>query len=192
MARIALALFFLATSACVPIGQNIPPLVSAARTGDVKQIATLIRNGADPNQPAGVNGWTPLMHAIHKHQLAAARALIDNGADVNARVHDDGTALHMAAGYGYTEMVEMLLEKGANPHAQMTDGMNALDLAVLGVPDIDKFTVTDCQGGTIGALLRHAPDLHLQGRSTAVRAVAAAKLRACAMTGGIQTPKRSK
>jgi hypothetical protein len=176
----------LVVTGCPPYGQDISPLVSAARQGDVGRIGALIQAGADPNRPAGVNGWTPLMHAIHKHQLAAARALIDHGADVNARIHEGETALHMAAGYGDTPMVEMLLEKGADVRAQMDDGMNALDLAVLGVPDIDKFTVADCQGSTIAALLRKAPDLKLQSRSGPLRALTVAKLRGCALEGALK------
>ncbi len=71
------------------------------------------------------------------------------------------TALVMAAGYGYTDMVRELLARGADPYAQTTDGTTALAAAVGGVPDIDRFTICSCQTGTVKALLEKAPDLKL-------------------------------
>src|SRR5260370_7058950 len=89
----------LVVTGCPPYGQDIPPLVSAAREGDVGRIGALIQAGADPNLPAGVNGWTPLMHAINKRQLAAQRALIHHTADSNPRVPNAQNTPHMPADY---------------------------------------------------------------------------------------------
>ena len=61
-----------------------PPLVRAAREGDVATIAALLKAGAAVDARAGVNGWTPLQHAIHKNQAAAVKALLAAGADANA------------------------------------------------------------------------------------------------------------
>ena len=72
------------------------------------------------------------------------------------------TGMIMAAGYGYSGIVQGLLRRGANPYASTSDGSNALTLAVGGVPDIDRFTVTSCQAGTVEALLEKAPDLKLR------------------------------
>src|SRR5690349_8113739 len=128
--------------------RDITPLVSAAREGRADLIPELVKNGADPNRRCGVNHWTPLMHAIHKHQLGSVRALLDAGADINGRSAGGETPLMMAAGYGYTELVNLLLDRGANAQLQLADGANALSLAILGVPDIDRFTVADCQLST--------------------------------------------
>jgi ankyrin repeat protein len=159
---------------------SIPPLIQAARAGRVDLIPSLVKQGADPNERAGVNGWTPLMHAIHKNQKGSIIALLDAGADVNGRGADGSTALMMAAGYGYTDMVNLLLDRGADPHAQMSDGSNALTFAVLGTSDIDRFTTTDCQGPTIKTLLDRAPDLRLGGSAQALRTAASVKLKSCA------------
>jgi ankyrin repeat protein len=137
-------------------------------------IPTLVKQGADPNQRAGVNGWTPLMHAIHKNQKGSVTALLDSGAAVNGRGGDGSTALMMAAGYGYADMVNLLLNRGADAHLQTSDGSNALTFAVLGANDVDRFTVTDCQGSTIKALIERVPDLKLQGSA------AVFKLKSCA------------
>lgn len=162
------------------IRPSLPPLIQAAREGRVDQIPVLVKQGADPNQQAGVNGWTPLMHAIHKNQKGSVIALLEAGADVNARSRDGGTPLMMAAGYGYTDMVNTLLDRGADAHLQMADGSNALTFAVVGANDIDRFTVTDCQGPTVKALLAHAPDLSIRGSEKVLRALAVAKLKSCA------------
>src|SRR4026208_1906116 len=142
--------------------QPLPPLVGAARSGNTQAIAALLAKGADPNQPWGVNGWTPLMHAIHKSRKGSVDALSAGGADVNARSGKGMTALIMAAGYGYRDIVQLLLEKGADAYAETSDGDNALTAAVGGVPDIDKFTVGKCQTETVKALLAKAPDLKLK------------------------------
>lgn len=138
------------------------PLIGAARSGDAQTIVKLLGAGADANQRWGVNGWTPLMHAIHKNQRASVETLLAGGADPNARGNQGMTALMMAAGYGYADIVQLLLDKGANPYAETPDGDNALVMAVGGVPDIDRFTVGKCQVQTVAALLKKAPDLKLK------------------------------
>src|SRR6058998_2152044 len=89
------------------------------------------------------------MHAIHKGQKGSVQALVAAGADVNAKSGKGITALIMAAGYGYGDIVQLLLDKGADPYAETSDGDNALAAAVGGVPDIDKFTVGKCQTETV-------------------------------------------
>lgn len=159
---------------------NLPPLVGAARDGRVDLIRTLAKQGADPNERAGVNGWPPLMHAIHKYQKGSVAALLDAGADVNGHASDGTTPLMMAAGYGYADIVTLLLDRGADAHARLSDGMNALTFAVIGAPDIDRFTAMDCQGAAIQALLVRAPDLKLGGSERVIREIAATKLKGCA------------
>jgi len=134
-------------------------LVWAARSGQPGAIDYLVRHGGDPNATAGVNGWTILMHAIHKNQPQSVAALLQEGASVNATVSGGHTALMMAAGYGYTEIVRMLLEHGADAQLSTDSGENALDLALSGVTDIDRFTYGTCQVETVRVLRRLAPDL---------------------------------
>lgn len=142
-------------------GASESELIRATREGRVGKIEVLLAQGADPDRRGGRNDWTPLMHAIHKNQKDSALALLDGGADVNARRQDGLTALMMAAGYGYTEMVRELLVRGADAYLEHEDGIGALEAAVSGVPDIDEFTLGDCQTATVQALLEQAPDLQL-------------------------------
>jgi hypothetical protein len=141
------------------------PLILAARAGHVTVIQILIRAGADPNQRGGVNGWTALMHAVHKNQEGAATALLEGGADPNAYTGHRETALMMAAGYGRAGMVRILLAHGADPRLRDVHGASALDNAVSGTLDIDSITAGSCQTDTVRVLLDAAPDmaLHVYG-----------------------------
>jgi ankyrin repeat protein len=147
------ALIFSLVSAC----QHPPetPLVLAARNGDVRTVRDLVARGADPNEYAGVNSWTPLEHAVHKGQIGSVAALLDAGANPNRADPQGTTPLMMAAGYGYTDIVQLLLRRGADARLRDHDGATALDLAVTGVADIDRFTLFDCQNETV-KLLRGA------------------------------------
>jgi hypothetical protein len=139
-------------------------LIAAARAGDAAMVARLAKEGANPNQRGGVNDWPALMHAVHKHQLASAAALLDAGADPNAGNPRGYTPLMMAAGYGHTDMVRLLLSRGATPRIADAAGANALDYARDGVNDIDGFTLFRCQDDTVRALLAADPSLP-QGKS---------------------------
>lgn len=140
-------------SGCGDSVAPVTPLIRAARAGDVKEIGKLLRSGADPNFGGGVNGWPPLIHAIHKKQIASMKALIAGGANIEATSRVGETPLMMASGYGDAAAVQVLLAAGANPEKRDNDDKTALDYAVAGVPDIDNFTVGACQTGAVEALL---------------------------------------
>lgn len=140
------------------------PLVDAARDGDAATVRRLLVSGADPNEPAGNNNWTPLLHAIHKHQVASVEALASGGADVNRIAGDGLTPLMMAAGYGYTDIVRVLLRHGANPRIADNGGFHAIDLAAAGVPDIDRFTLFQCQDETVRLLRAADPTVHMHSK----------------------------
>src|SRR5579872_4245316 len=133
---------------CGFISGPISPLITAARSGDVATINKLAVSGADLNAPGGVNGWTPLMHAVHTNQPGSVEALLNKGANVDLRA-DGTTALIMAAGYGYARIVNILLQHGADPKATARNGKNALDAALEGSPDMDHTTTGQCQTETV-------------------------------------------
>ena len=74
-----------------------------------------MRSGTDVNERGGVNDWTALMHSVHKNRLAAVRALVDAGADVNRRAGARGrdTALRLAEIQGLSEIAVELRRHGA-------------------------------------------------------------------------------
>ena len=156
---------------------GITPLASAARAGRVDAIDLLLSRGADPRRGSGVNRWTPLLHALHKNQMAAAKRLI---ATCNAPSAELDLALYMASGYAQAEAVEALLAGGADPHKEVGDGANALSNAVAGAFDID-YSYRGCPDHTVVVrdLLERAPDLRLSG-SAGAAARRAAERRGCA------------
>ena len=133
------------------------PLIVAARSGNAAEVTLLVKRGADPNQRTGINQWPALLHAVHKHQLAAAAALIDAGADPNRGYPHNYTPLMMAAGYGHADMVKLLLARGASPRVADDRGATALDYARDGANDIDRFTLFSCQDETARLLLAADP-----------------------------------
>src|SRR5712692_4959852 len=75
-------------------------------------------------------GDTPLLFAARAGDLAAAKLLVTAGADVNDVAADGVRATVLAAHSGNGELVEFLLEKGANPNAAAA-GYTALHAAIL-------------------------------------------------------------
>ncbi len=150
--------------ACVRPYAHFTPLADASRAGDVATIRSLIAHGADPNEAAGQNNWSPLLHAIHKGQIRSVEALLDGGADIN-RVSGNGiTPLMMAAGYGYDDIVRVLLQRGANPRIADNGGSHAIDIAAAGVADIDRFTLFQCQDETVRLLRDAAPTIRMNSK----------------------------
>lgn len=74
---------------------------------------------------------TPLLCAVERNDLAAARLLIAAGSNVDA--HDEqrmgNTALREAVGSGTLEMVELLLRAGADPRIEGWTGRSAYQVA---------------------------------------------------------------
>ena len=69
---------------------------------------------------------TPLMMAANTGDMETVRALLDDGADVNAKTNNGATALFAAATKGYAEIVRILLDRGADANARDQNGRTAL------------------------------------------------------------------
>ena len=131
--------------------EGLGALIWAARTGRADSIAELVRAGVDPNQQdSGVNNWTPLLHAVHKNQLGAVRALLAAGADPNQSNPKGITPLMLACSQGEGEIVDVLLSTGADPYARQRGDETAL-----------TYAMTQGDRRVIESLLRKAPDLRL-------------------------------
>jgi ankyrin repeat protein len=113
-------------------------IVSAARTRALvaaenkarQAIASaLIAKGADVNM-TGARGVTPLMKLAAAGyapgaEIRLARQLLNAGANLNARDDFGSTALLVAARHRKSELVELLLSKGADPTAANCRGETA-------------------------------------------------------------------
>jgi|GEM_PF-2365874 len=92
-------------------------LILAACYGHADIVRALLDHGADPNVHKE-GSTTALMYACSYCSVDMVRMLLDKGADVNAKgsMGEFGgmqTALSIAKGFGYSEIVEILKEKGA-------------------------------------------------------------------------------
>lgn len=118
-----------------PDGGELTPLIYAARTGSIDVAKVLLDAGADVNQVSRY-GWSPLLAAVQNRNYRMARFLIDNGADVNLANKGGWTPLYLATdnrnieGGDYPtrvpdmddlEFIKLLLDKGADPNAQMIE-----------------------------------------------------------------------
>ena len=93
---------------------GVTPLLEASRYGDAATIKALLEGGADP-AVAAREGETPLMAASRAGNVAAVQLLIDSEVDVNAvESLQEQSALMWAAAEGHLDVVDALLDKGAN------------------------------------------------------------------------------
>nr|WP_068888661.1 ankyrin repeat domain-containing protein [Pedobacter panaciterrae] len=106
-------------------------LIHASRTGNLPLLQEII----DQNNNLEVQddkGYTPLIIASYNHQLAAARLLLQSGADVNGKDAGGNTALMGVCFKGYTDIAELLI---THPHVNLNalngNGGTALMFAVM-------------------------------------------------------------
>ena len=90
--------------------------------GDTSRVKALLACGADPNARAPSGEW--LLHvAVRDQAIDMVRALLEAGADANAKDRDSGdNALHLAAYDGYEEGIRLLLEYGGDATQHDADG----------------------------------------------------------------------
>ena len=97
---------------------GVTPLWVATTAGGAAMVAKLLEARADPDI-APDTGGTPLMIAARQGNAVAVRALLAHGADMDAREGAQGqTALMWAVARRHPQVVEVLLEVGADPHAR--------------------------------------------------------------------------
>lgn len=106
----------------------------AAGEGQLNQVKSLLKQGADVNSRAPSSGNVPgggtaLMLAVGNNQTEIVEYLILNGADVNIADEGGGTALIYATWVGNKKIVEILLNKGAGVNAMTKDGRSAISIA---------------------------------------------------------------
>ena len=113
------------------------PIHSAARMRDVGALRQELAAGVDVDvvngrAANGDGGNTALWFAAQgpwPNGAAIARVLIEAGADVNNRCEHGRTAIHMAVAWGHADVVQLLLESGADPTIVDEEGMTAPDVA---------------------------------------------------------------
>ena len=105
------------------------PVADAAERGDLAEMRSLLRSGADVNA-AQSDGMTALHWAAANGHAEIARTLLYAGATVRATTRLGGyTPLHLAARSGDVEIAGILLDAGADPNAFTSTGVTAMHFA---------------------------------------------------------------
>ncbi|MBH00333.1 MAG: hypothetical protein CMN58_08360 [Solibacterales bacterium] len=131
------------------MASGVSALVVAAHSGHTPFAIYLLEQGAAPN--AAKAGYTALHAAVLRSRSRLVEALLEYGADPNARV-DHGTpgrrfsadysiraqliganALWLAAKYGELDILRILIGGGADPHLIPKTGVSLLQ-AAMGLP----------------------------------------------------------
>jgi hypothetical protein len=154
-------------------------LVQAAVAGDVARIDALIGEGVDVNAPgpmrmSGVLGMpsvqqapqfeaAPLLAAIAHNRLDASRRLIELGADVHAVHPLFGSTVHAATTTGAPEVLQLLLDHGADPNAHDLAGRTALRALESQRQMIRQFSEMQASLGSLGLAI---PNMNLPQPAT--------------------------
>ena len=89
------------------------PLHVALQHDQNKIVEYLIMKGADVNVKSKIKDWTPIHHAAMCKSPANVEILIKNGANIDAKADRGCTPLMLASQIGHLEMVNMLVQLGA-------------------------------------------------------------------------------
>jgi uncharacterized protein len=128
---------------------GVTALSLACTTGNGPLVELLLKAGADANA-ALPGGETPLMTAARVGSLAAVKSLLARGAAVDARDERRGqTALMWAAAEGHADVVQTLIELGADARLRLTSGFTPL-----------LFAVREGRSSVVRALLKAGADVN--------------------------------
>ena len=110
----------------VGCGKSIPAIsiYDAAEKGDIAAVKQHIVTGTNVNGFLG--GWSCLDRASHKGYIEIVRLLIDNGADVNARIeglfdHPGKSPLDYSTESKHKEISRLLRQHGAKTSKELDD-----------------------------------------------------------------------
>jgi uncharacterized protein len=104
------------------------PLMIASIEGNLPVVKALVQGR---NARLDHIGWTPLHYACSRGHLEVAQFLLANGAIVDSLSPGYTTPLMMAVQSGNEQLVKLLLDKGADIQLRNTNGLTAIDIAVI-------------------------------------------------------------
>jgi hypothetical protein len=88
------------------------------------------RTKETPDPPA-IERWTALHECVIQSNVDMLKLLIDNGAELELRDEDGETPTFLLASrFKHSELLDVLLDAGANPNARAEDGWSCLMMAV--------------------------------------------------------------
>jgi uncharacterized protein len=111
-----------------PDAKGATALLRACGAGHRDVAAVLLEAGADPTLPASA-GATPLVAAVTARRENLVALLLERGVAVDQRLPGETTALMIGAAMGYPEIVEALVDAGADINAHDGSGHTPLHAA---------------------------------------------------------------
>jgi len=130
-------------------GPGMPPVVEAARRGDLDLLREIIDHKIDLTA-SDSDGGNALTHAAEGGHLDAVKLLVKAGVDPDLPGADGATALMLAMGStaeGAEPVLAYLLEVGADPHARGDGGSGVMDYAAKGAT-AGKLETYQARGGS--------------------------------------------
>ena len=129
--------------------QGLTPLFISCYKGHHQSIRLLLESGANIESMDNQGRETPLLAAVQGGYLECCRLLLDKGAVIDDETTNN-TALMKAAALGHTEIVALLLSRGADTEKKNTSG----DTAIIQASWLGHTTIVDMlldQGAFIDA-----------------------------------------
>ena len=111
--------------------EGVTALYLAAQEGHAEVCAMLLRHNADSCK-TNDDAWRPLHIAAQNGHLDTVKLLTDiKQRDViDAKTSTGVTPLYLAVQEGRSEVVRLLMERGANPDVETSEGVTAIHVAV--------------------------------------------------------------
>ena len=113
------------------------PLILAAKRGETELVNFLLSYGADVNEKSDVRNRTAIMEAARNRKIETVKALLTADPDVDAVDWEGYTVLMFAAVSGQSDIVDILLNHGADVNLRTKVGSSALMMAS-GYPSVFK------------------------------------------------------
>jgi ankyrin repeat protein len=113
---------------CTENSKKSTSLHYAASNRNAELTALLLARGANPNVFDSQNN-SPLLYAVSYASLETCAVLLENGASLTEA---NGMELGVSCYNGYTDIVQLLLSKKADPTVKMKTGETALEQAIYG------------------------------------------------------------
>ena len=133
--------------------------------GNIEAVRLFLSAGMSPDEKN--EGLPPILEASRRGYSEVALALIEAGADVNARDAYGVTAMMFAAICGSAEVIERLIDEGADVNAQDLNGRSVLIEALTTENDIPVSTIQSLfEAGA-------APNIRISGGVTPLMLAAA-------------------
>lgn len=92
------------------------PLMKAAEAGDAEKVKALLREGADPRRKSG--GWSACGLAVRAGHIETVRTLLKDAPQLIEDEEYMNGLVMVASQWGRTEIIKMLLDKGAPVNAR--------------------------------------------------------------------------